>query len=139
MDIDDRRIPCVGAIVHDGSGRLLVIRRSNPPAQGMWSIPGGRCEAGETAAQACAREVHEETGLRVVVGELIGTVERDSPSGGTYVIDDFFALLEPDCDPTPRAGDDASDARWVTRVELMALATSAGLIDALSDWNCLPD
>ncbi len=136
---DARLIPCVGAIVHDGSGRLLVIRRSNPPAEGMWSIPGGRCEIGETAEQACAREVREETGLEVEVGELLGTVERDSPSGGIYVIDDFRAYLSPHSPTTPHAGDDASDARWATRAELIELPTSAGLIEALTEWNCLPD
>jgi len=134
-----RLIPCVGAIVHDDSGRLLVIRRANPPAEGMWSIPGGRCEVGETASQACAREVHEETGLSVEVGELLGTVERQAPSGGIYVIDDFRAHLSPHGPTTPRAGDDASAARWVTRAELRELPTSPGLIEALTEWNCLPD
>jgi len=37
-------VPCVGAIVRDADGRLLLIRRANPPAQGQWSLPGGRVE-----------------------------------------------------------------------------------------------
>ena len=80
----DLRIPCVGGIVRHG-GRLLLVKRGREPARGTWSVPGGRVEAGETDEQATAREVLEETGLRVVVGELVGTVERDAPAGGVYV------------------------------------------------------
>src|SRR5579859_374033 len=58
-----RREPCAGGIVHDGDGRLLVVRRGRPPSAGRWSVPGGRCRPGEPAADACVREVAEETGL----------------------------------------------------------------------------
>jgi ADP-ribose pyrophosphatase YjhB (NUDIX family) len=55
-------IPCVGAVVFDDTNRLLLVKRANPPAQGMWSLPGGRLESGETAEQGVVREVCEETG-----------------------------------------------------------------------------
>ena len=42
-------IACVGAVAFDDSGRLLLVKRANPPAQGLWSIPGGRVEPGESA------------------------------------------------------------------------------------------
>ena len=42
------RIPCVGAIVRDGAGRLLLIRRGHDPEAGFWSLPGGRIEPGES-------------------------------------------------------------------------------------------
>ncbi|MBA2553039.1 MAG: NUDIX domain-containing protein, partial [Geodermatophilaceae bacterium] len=58
-----QRIPCVGAIVYDEAGRLLLIRRGQPPHAGSWSLPGGRIEAGETPRQAVVREAAEETGL----------------------------------------------------------------------------
>ena len=48
-------IPCVGAIVADGQGRLLMIKRGHEPGAGLWSIPGGRIEPGETDAEAVAR------------------------------------------------------------------------------------
>ena len=132
-----QRIACVGAIVHDDHGRLLIIQRGKPPAEGTWSIPGGRVEPHETAAQACAREVLEETGLQVHVGELIGCVERPAPDGSLFVIDDFRAtLVNPDTQVT--AGDDARAVAWATLADLQVLPTAPGLIDALTEWNCLP-
>ncbi|MGI9196882.1 MAG: DUF2332 family protein [Candidatus Nanopelagicales bacterium] len=129
-------VPCVGAIVHDARGRLLLIQRGREPAKGTWSLPGGRVHAGETLAQAVAREVREETGLTVTVGEMVGAVDRAAPDGSTYDIRDFRAHAEGS--PQPVAGDDADDARWVTRAEMESLPTSPGLVDALTAWDALP-
>ena len=71
--------PCVGAVIKDGQGRLLLIKRGHEPGAGLWSIPGGRIEPGETDAQALVREMREETGLVIEAGQLIGTVRR--PAG----------------------------------------------------------
>jgi 8-oxo-dGTP diphosphatase len=128
------RVPCAGAVVvHDG--RLLVIRRGHDPGRGLWSVPGGRVESGETPAAACAREVLEETGLVVEVGALVGTVERPGPTGATYVIDDFACAV---VGPTgPRAGDDADDVRWVSRAELAELPLVDRLLGTLAGWGVL--
>src|ERR1700751_2623495 len=72
-------IPCVGAVVKDGQGRLLLIKRGHAPGAGLWSLPGGRIEPGETDAEALVREVREETGLAVEAGHLLGTVQRPAP------------------------------------------------------------
>lgn len=127
-------IRCVGGVVHDGDGRLLLIRRANPPAAGLWSLPGGRVEPGESDADALARELREETGLDVVPGALAGTVTREP-----YEIHDYR------CEPRGgrlRAGDDAADARWVDAVEFAALerreALVSGLSAALRAWEALP-
>ena len=127
-------IPCVGAVVFDEAGRLLLVKRANPPAKGMWSLPGGRLEVGETAEQGVVREVLEETGLVVRVEREVGTVERTAPSGDTYVIRDFLCVGVGE----PVAADDAADARFVTPVELLELPTSEGLVEALTGWNLLP-
>ncbi len=129
---------CVGAIVVDPSGRLLLVRRGTEPAKGSWSLPGGRVEPGEDDPAATAREVLEETGLVVEVGELVGTVERDAPRGGVYVIRDYRCAPAAGSEPEAvRAGDDADDVRWCTPDEVRALHTSPGLVDALVDWGVL--
>jgi 8-oxo-dGTP diphosphatase len=129
------RQPCAGGIVLDPALRLLVIRRGQPPSAGSWSVPGGRCLPGESAATACVREVAEETGLRVEVLRFAGRVERAAPSGGSYLIDDFVCRV---VDGSLVAGDDAVDARWVTRAELAELELAPGLYTALEEWGLLP-
>ena len=132
------RVDCVGGIVSDGSGRLLLVRRGQEPAKGTWSVPGGRVEAGETDEAATAREVLEETALRVRVGRLVGTVERDAPAGGVYVIRDYLCTPVADADLAGvRAGDDADDAAWFTPAEVAAADTSPGLVEALRGWEVL--
>ena len=127
--------PCAGGIVVDDAGRLLLIRRGRPPSMGCWSIPGGRCLPGESPADACVREVAEETGLDVRVLRWAGQVQRDSPEGGVYVIDDFVCEV---LGGELRAGDDALDAAWFAPAELAELGIVPGLIEALTDWAVLP-
>ncbi|MDP9443792.1 MAG: NUDIX domain-containing protein [Actinomycetota bacterium] len=128
------RIRCVGAVLRDDTGRLLLVRRGQAPAAGTWSLPGGRVEPGESDAEALMREVREETGLRVRVGDLVGTVERDGPAGVMFEIRDYA------CTPVGGglvAGSDAADARWVAPGELGALPCSPGLVDALTEWGVI--
>jgi 8-oxo-dGTP diphosphatase len=131
------RIPCVGVVVLDGRGRLLVIRRGHAPSAGRWSVPGGRVEPGETLEVAAVREAREETGLDVVVGEVAGQVELAGIDDQVYDVTDFVAkLADPTAVPTP--GDDATEVQWVTRDELAALDTSPGLVDTLDSWRVWP-
>ena len=129
------RVACAGAIVLDGAGRLLLIRRGREPGRGLWSLPGGRCEPGEDAAAAAVRETYEETGLEVTAGRLVGRVERPGPGGITYLIDDLACTVT---GGTLRAGDDADDARWIGAAELAALPVTEGLVEALTGWGVLP-
>lgn len=126
----------MGAIVVDDDGRLLLVRRANPPAQGLWSIPGGRVEPGESSEDAVLRELLEETGLRGTVLREVGTVRRAAPAGGVYVIRDFLVSL--DGDSTPRPGDDALDASWFEPDDIDGPHTSPGLAEALSGWGLIP-
>ena len=127
---DDDRIPCAGAVVRDEVGRLLLIRRGNPPGRGLWSLPGGRVEAGETPAAAAAREVLEETGLRVEVGPLLGVFDL-----GEFRAHDFAATV---IGGELRAGDDASDVRWCNEADLDLLSLSDGLREALHQMEVEP-
>ncbi len=117
----------VGAFILDGP-RVLVIQRGRPPGEGLWSVPGGRLEAGETLAQAVAREVREETGLTVEVGPFVCVIERFGDDFH-FVILDYLARV---VGGTLAAGTDAADARWVTDQELAALPTTEGLADVLA-------
>jgi ADP-ribose pyrophosphatase YjhB (NUDIX family) len=128
-------IPCAGGIVFDDEGRLLLIERGHAPSAGRWSVPGGRCRPGEPAAAACEREVLEETGLAVRAVRWVGRVERDGPDGVVYDIDDFACEV---LGGTLCAGDDAADARWVTRAQLSRLPLAPLLLQTLGRWDCLP-
>ena len=127
-------IPCVGAVVKDGQGRLLLIKRGHEPGAGLWSLPGGRIEPGETDAEALVREMLEETGLTVEPGRLIGSVKRPGRGGDVIDIRDYAATV---ISGTLRAGDDAADARWVSEADLGSLAVTDGLIEALTGWRVL--
>jgi 8-oxo-dGTP diphosphatase len=131
-----RRVPCVGALVHDDAGRLLVVRRAREPAAGRWSVPGGRVRPDETDDVAVAREVLEETGLHVLVGMRVGTVARPGPGGTVYDIRDYACSLA--AQTTPVAGDDAAEVRWATRDDLRDLDLVDGLWEALAEWGMLP-
>ncbi len=80
---------CVGVVAVEDDA-LLLVRRRHDPGAGRWSLPGGRVEQGETLREAACREAREETGLRLVVGDLLGTVEIDAGEE-RYMICDFLA------------------------------------------------
>jgi 8-oxo-dGTP diphosphatase len=127
-------VPCVGAVIRDDAGRLLLVRRGHAPGLGLWSLPGGRVEAGETDAQALIRELREETGLKVEPTALLGSVERPAADDGTFLIRDYAAVVT---GGSLAAGDDAADVRWVSVEELASLPLTPGLIEALTSWAAL--
>jgi 8-oxo-dGTP diphosphatase len=128
------RIDCVGAIITDATGRLLLIKRGHEPEAGRWSLPGGRIEPGESDQQALVREVREETGLQVAPGRLAGTVDRPWPGGRVLVIRDYEAVVT---GGDLAAGDDADDARWVSPRDFGGLPLTSGLLEALYAWGVL--
>ncbi len=129
-------VQCVGAVITDDAGRVLLILRGHEPGLGLWSIPGGRIEPGESDQEAVVREILEETGLEVTCGRLLGTVDRPG-----LVIRDYQAFVT---GGTLLAGDDAAAARWATPAEAEAMDAAgeltSQLLSTLRSWSVLrPD
>ena len=126
---------CVGAVaVRDGA--LLLIRRGSPPGEGLWSVPGGRVQRGETLAEAVRRELEEETGLDGEVGETVGWTELIGRRRH-YVVVDFWVTVASRA--TPIAGTDAADAAWVSLDELAEWELVDGLLEFLADHQVIPN
>ncbi len=123
-----------GIVISDG--HLLLVQRGKPPAVGLWTVPGGRVEWGETMRAAVERELGEETGVHVHCGDLIGWVERISEEHH-FVIANFAATVSGVTLPALRAGDDASDAAWVPLAEIARWPLVRGLEAFLQDNQLL--
>ena len=112
---------------------LLMVQRGKDPGRGLWSVPGGRLERGEYVVDALKREVLEETGLSIEVGELLGLFEVVGDPH--YVILDFLATVVGDDSPRP-AGDSA-DARWVPLKQVEQLDCTPRFAETLKGWGVL--
>jgi ADP-ribose pyrophosphatase YjhB (NUDIX family) len=120
------------AIIRDG--RVLVVCRARGPALGVWTMPGGVVEAGETLTEALQREIVEETQLTVEPVALAGhreVVVRD----GDGRVERHFVIL---CFATrwiagePVLNEELSEARWILPAELASLRTTEGLADIVA-------
>ena len=129
-------VPCVGAIVHDAAGRLLLVRRGHAPSAGLWSVPGGRVEPGESETEAVVRELAEETGLTVRPDRVVGRVRVDG-DGVVFTVTDW-ACTWADPAELPVAGDDAAEVAFVDAAGLTALEMAPGVVAARSGWGVLP-
>jgi len=110
----------VDCVCFDAGGRVLLVRRGNPPFKGAYALPGGFVESGETVEAACRRELLEETGIEAGELKLVGVFsdpERD-PRGPTVSIA-FLSVIKA---VEPQAGSDAAAAEWVADWRLEALA-----------------
>lgn len=112
----------VGVVVWHGS-QVLLIKRGKAPRAGQWSLPGGAQNLGETLAEAAKRELLEEAGIDIELGEIIATldlIDRDDDGRVRYhyTLVDFTAEAS---SSDLRAGDDAADARWFDRQALSKL------------------
>ncbi len=119
----------VGGVARDSDGRLLVVRRGNPPAAGRWTLPGGKVRRGERLADAVKRELREETGLEVGVGDLVGVAEAIDEEVHFVILDFHVRVMGGEL----AAGDDATDAAWMGRAELTGAGGTRGLLEFLDE------
>ncbi|HNM85970.1 MAG TPA: (deoxy)nucleoside triphosphate pyrophosphohydrolase [Mycobacterium sp.] len=119
------QIVVAGALIRDGM--LLVAQRDRPPElAGRWELPGGKSAAGESDSDALVRELREELGVGVTVGDRLGD---DVPLSPTTTLRAYRVTL---VDGTVHPHDHR-ELRWVTRDEL------AGLPWVPADTAWLPD
>lgn len=116
----------VGAVVFK-ENKILLVRRGCAPSKGLWAIPGGSMELGETLQAAAEREIFEETGILIRAGEPVFTfdvIDRDDKGRIRfhYVIVDMTAEY---IGGTLQPGDDAAEARWVSAPALADLNVSS--------------
>ena len=114
------RTDCVGVVCIRGDV-VLLIQRGTAPLKGEWSIPGGRIEDGETEAEACLRELSEETAVTANLLTKITALDADFESFH-YRLHDYLALW---MSGEPKAGDDADEARFVPMSD----------VDSLGMWS----
>lgn len=128
----------VGALIVRND-ELLLVRRGKEPACGLWSIPGGAVELGETLHAALKREIREECGLSIRVGPPVAildslTADRSGKLAYHYVLVDFWAEV---VDGELHPASDASEARWVSRREIRQLKLTTGLLRLLDHLGFL--
>jgi 8-oxo-dGTP diphosphatase len=112
----------VGAVIIR-DGQVLLVKRGREPAKGLWAVPGGAVEPGETLQAAAEREIFEECGMVIRAGEPIfvfDLIEKDETGALKfhYVIVDMRAEY---VSGEPVAADDAADARWLAPRDLDSL------------------
>lgn len=126
-------VPAVAAIIMR-DGEILLVRRGAEPGIGKWSVPGGSVEIGERLEEALKREVREETGLEIEVGDLAGLtdliVKKNDEIQFHYVLIDYFATA---MSGEPVAATDACDCRWVPLDEIGNYDVTTSLLDRLRE------
>ena len=110
----------VDCVVFDPDGRLLLIRRKNPPFQGQYALPGGYVDYGESTEHAAARELAEETGLTAMNVSLVGVYSDPHRDPRGHVVSIAYRIDT--SNHAPKAGDDAAAAAFVANWKDLELA-----------------
>jgi 8-oxo-dGTP diphosphatase len=109
----------VGAVVVD-DGRVLVMRRAGAHGAGLWGLPGGHQEFGESPERTAVREVAEETGLVVAVTARLGFTDDPMPDIGRHYVTLFLACSRVTGEPRLMEPEKATALEWLTIGELRA-------------------
>jgi 8-oxo-dGTP diphosphatase len=108
------------SVVFDKAGRLLLIRRKNPPFQGQYALPGGFVDYGERMQEAALRELREETGIEGRIIRLIGVYSKPDRDPRGHCVSAVY--LVDGGDQQPVAGDDAESAEFIENYRAQRLA-----------------
>ena len=111
----------IDCAIFDGNDRVLLIRRGNPPFEGVYALPGGFVEIGETVEEACRREVLEEVGIEVGELRLVGVYSDPARDPRGHTVSVAFLAVLPRAS-VPRVGSDAAGAEWVEDWRALKLA-----------------
>jgi 8-oxo-dGTP diphosphatase len=128
----------VSAAIIFRDGKLLITQRhANSHLGGLWEFPGGKREVGESFEQCLVREIREELGVEIAVGELFGEIRHDYPEKSVHL--KFFRCTLPSGEPRPL---DCAAVKWIEKSGLAAHefpAADAQLLDDLkgADWTRL--
>ena len=117
----------VGAFITDSAGRLLLVKRLRAPEAGHWGLPGGKVDFGETIAQTCVREILEELGVEIAVGELICVVDQIDRAAGTHWVAPVFRARITAGEPSNREPQALSEIGWFGPQDLPAPLTVSTL------------
>lgn len=107
-------------VVFDEDGRLLLVRRANEPFKGLYALPGGFVDAGETVEQAALRELREETGIVGRIDKLIGVYSDPKRDPRGHIVS--VAFLVTPANTLVASGDDAEEAAFVADWRELSLA-----------------
>ena len=130
--------PTASAIVVDDRGRVLLARRGIEPFRGMWDAPGGFIRPGESGEEAARRELREETGLEIEVGEVVAILSDTYAGDDQTTLNIFYAARVAGGEPAPAS--DVSELAWFAPDELPDAARIAFrcVAEALALWRSRP-
>jgi ADP-ribose pyrophosphatase YjhB (NUDIX family) len=126
--------PTASAVLVDDQGRVLLSRRAGEPGEGLWDLPGGFMDEGETPLETLRRELREEAGVEIEPGDfLAGLPDRYGEDGGWTINLYWTARIAAG---EPKAADDVAEFRWFAADELPPRAefAFANTIEALEAW-----
>jgi NAD+ diphosphatase len=124
--------PTASALVLDGAGAVLLARRADEPKQGLWDLPGGFLDEGETAEEALRRELREEAGVEIEPGAFLGALPDRYGDEGIWTINFYWEARIASGDLAP--ADDVAEFAWFPREALprrgeFAFANTIGILE----------
>ena len=133
VQFHDPKVAVIALVLHED--RVLLIQRAVDPGKGEWSLPGGYMDAGEMPQEALQRELQEEVGLRIKIGELLEIFPMVGDEGERIGIVLAFQVEPSDSPEIPFVADDAQDAGWFSSDDIPAKLAFESTEMLLKNWK----